>query len=555
MKSPKLEWISIIFLASAIEISIFEILTISINNYDLLKYPFGLTQELPLTFWIGDFLGAIAAALPMIYYQRFNKSLYNLIVPASLVFLLFNSFFLFYFINPVFVLARDELGHSSEVFALLSKHTTLLNPGKYQAYYPLGFIYGAISFLFSPLSPTTYFIFYGPFMFPLLQLITGYAFLRLFLKSPFSEMGFLILIISSMPFYVAEWSPQLMSYNLLMPAFLLIGLIIKNGGSRFLPLLVVITGITGLTDIGTFGSSVTAIVGMLAFYRKIGGFNWKYVSYAAFFTASIYIYWVFFNPLAQGAQGGASLLLGNFVTFFESIFIPEATKNLVLPSSHLASTFIPPSPYHFYSVASKLLDGGIFLTMSLTSFFLLWRSKRLNNFLWMAFAVGIALLLMQSSIGLANNISNVLTRMIPQAMVFFTVIIVVYLHQKRKLFKVAPFFLIILIPLAVLGYAMIATSEHSPEAAFMGGKLLGQYGVASDPTYGFYNTVYCYDGNEIPVQGAIPQINFGGPYIETLSVYFNGPNVTGYDEYYHGILQNDTIIFNSGEMLAGIKTT
>ncbi|BBG24877.1 hypothetical protein [Sulfuracidifex tepidarius] len=554
MRFLKPETLSVILFAGAIEISLFEILNVSINNYDLLRYPFGLTQELPPVFWIGDFLCAFAIIIPILQYQKFDKKLYNKIVPASLVFLIFNSFFLFYFINPVFVLARDELGHSSEVFLLLARHSTLMNPGLYQAYYPFGFIYGAISFLFSPLSPTTYFIFYGPFIFPLIQLITGYAFLRLFLKSPFSELGFLVMIIASMPFYVAEWSPQLMSYNLLMPAFLLIGLIIKNGGSRLLPLLVVITGLTGLTDIGTFGSSVTALIGMIAFYRKIGNFNWKYVGYSSLLTASIYIYWVFFNPLAQGAQGGADLLLGRLVTLLESIFIPEATKNLVLPSSHLASTFIPSSPYHFYSVISKLIDGGIFLASGIASFILLLKSRKTNKFLWMAFAVGLSLIAMQSALGLANNISNVLTRMIPQAMVFFTVIIIVYLQQKKLLFKIAPFFLILLIPLAILGYAMIATSEHSPEAAFMGGELLGRYGVSSDPTYEFYVTVYCYEGHEIPTQGKISGVNFGGPYIETLSIYFNGPNLSGYDTYYNGIIENDTVFFNSGEMLAGTPT-
>ena len=476
-------------------------------------------------------------------------------MPIAYLLLLFDTFFIFNFINPVFILSRDELGHSAEVFKLLVKHSTMNNPNTYQAYYPLGFIYGGISFLISGFTPTSYFIFFGPMFFTIFQNLVVYALLRLFFESPKSELGILIYMLSSMPFYVAEWSPQLMSYNLLFPVFLILGLIIKRGGIRFVPLLILLSELTGLTDIGTFGSAITIIISVLIFSRKIGKLNLKFVIYAATLTASVYIYWVYFNPLAQGALGGVHVLINDFVEVIESIFIPQATKNLVLPSSTLIYTFIPSSPYHLYSVVSKLLDGGIFLLTSIISFIYLIVSKKTNNYIWLAFSVGSGLLLMQSAIGLADNISNVLTRMIPQAMTFYTIIIIYFLYDRKILKTIFTLFLVALIPLSVLGYAMIATSEHSPEAAFLGGKLLGEYGINTPSTYGFYVAVYEYEGKIMQSYGTSLQgIKFAGPYIETLVLYFGGPTeVNDYQSYYNGIVQNYTIFFNSGDLIAGVN--
>jgi len=403
----------------------------------------------------------------------------------------------------------------------------------------------------SGLKPTTYFIFFAPMFFTIFQNLSVYALLRLFFDSPKSELGALIYMLSSMPFYVAEWSPQLMSYNLLFPGFLILGLIVRKGGIRFLPLLVFLLELTGLTDIGTFGSSITIIISALIFARKIGKLNLKFLSYTTILTASVYIYWVYFNPLAQGALGGVHVLINDFIEVIESIFIPQATKNLVLPTSTLIYTFIPPSPYHFYSVASKLLDGGIFLLTSIVSFIYLLVKKKANNYVWLAFAIGSGLLLMQSAIGLADNISNVLTRMIPQAMAFYTIIVIYFLYNKRLLRVAFTIFLITLIPLSVLSYAMIATSEHSPEAAFIGGEILGKYGINTPSTYNFYTSVYSYEGTIM--QSNLHSIKFAGPYIETIYLYFSGPRVSTYYSYYNSIIQNYTIFLNSGDLIAAVN--
>jgi len=264
----KLELVTISMLLASIELTLASILNISISNYDLLKYPFGLTEELPPLYWITEFLTALSFVIPLLLYKNFNKRIYSLLMPISFLLLLFNTFFIFYFINPIFVLSRDEMGHSTEVMYLLLRHTTLLNPGTYQAHYPLGFIYGAISYIFSGITPTYFFIYFGPMFFPIIQTLAVYGLIRLFFKSPYSELGILIYIFSSMPFYVAERSPQLMFYNLLFPIFLIVGLIVKKGGLRFTPLLVVLSGLTGLTDIGTFGSAVTIAIGSLVFAKK-----------------------------------------------------------------------------------------------------------------------------------------------------------------------------------------------------------------------------------------------------------------------------------------------
>jgi len=551
----KLELVTISMLLASIELTLVSILNISISNYDLLKYPFGLTEELPPLYWITEFLTALSFVIPLLLYKNFNKRIYSLLMPISFLLLLFNTFFIFYFINPVFVLSRDEMGHSTEVMYLLLRHTTLLNPGTYQAHYPLGFIYGAISYIFSGITPTYFFIYFGPMFFPIIQTLAVYGLIRLFFKSPYSELGILIYIFSSMPFYVAEWSPQLMSYNLLFPIFLIVGLIVKKGGLRFTPLLVVLSGLTGLTDIGTFGSAVTIAIGALVFAKKIGKLNIKFIAYSGILTASIYMYWVYFDPIASGALGGDYVLLGDFIDVIKSIFIPQSTKNLVLPTSTLIYTFLPPSPYHFISVASKLLDGGIFLLFSLISFLILVIRRKSDKYVWLTFALGSALLVMQTGIGLADNVSNVLTRMIPQAMAFYTILIVYFLYNKNLLTKAFSIFLVILIPLSILGYAMIATSEHSPEAAFFGGKLLGEYGLSSDPTYGFYQGVYQYEGKMVPTIGiTYGDINFAGPYIETLAVYFGGPSAAkGFEEYNNYVMQNESVIFNSGEMIVGLK--
>ncbi|AWR93962.1 hypothetical protein [Acidianus brierleyi] len=551
----KLELVTISMLLASIELTLVSILNISISNYDLLKYPFGLTEELPPLYWITEFLTALSFVIPLLLYKNFNKRIYSLLMPISFLLLLFNTFFIFYFINPVFVLSRDEMGHSTEVMYLLLRHTTLLNPGTYQAHYPLGFIYGAISYIFSGITPTYFFIYFGPMFFPIIQTLAVYGLIRLFFKSPYSELGILIYIFSSMPFYVAEWSPQLMSYNLLFPIFLIVGLIVKKGGLRFTPLLVVLSGLTGLTDIGTFGSAVTIAIGALVFAKKIGKLNIKFIAYSGILTASIYMYWVYFDPIASGALGGDYVLLGDFIDVIKSIFIPQSTKNLVLPTSTLIYTFLPPSPYHFISVASKLLDGGIFLLFSLISFLILVIRRKSDKYVWLTFALGSALLVMQTGIGLADNVSNVLTRMIPQAMAFYTILIVYFLYNKNLLTKAFSIFLVILIPLSILGYAMIATSEHSPEAAFFGGKLLGEYGLSSDPTYGFYQGVYQYEGKMVPTIGiTYGDINFAGPYIETLALYFGGPSAAkGFEEYNNYVMQNESVIFNSGEMIVGLK--
>jgi len=551
----KLELVTISMLLASIELTLASILNISISNYDLLKYPFGLTEELPPLYWITEFLTALSFVIPLLLYKNFNKRIYSLLMPISFLLLLFNTFFIFYFINPVFVLSRDEMGHSTEVMYLLLRHTTLLNPGTYQAHYPLGFIYGAISYIFSGITPTYFFIYFGPMFFPIIQTLAVYGLIRLFFKSPYSELGILIYIFSSMPFYVAEWSPQLMSYNLLFPIFLIVGLIVKKGGLRFTPLLVVLSGLTGLTDIGTFGSAVTIAIGSLVFAKKIGKLNIKFIAYSGILTASIYMYWVYFDPIASGALSGDYVLLGDFIDVIKSIFIPQSTKNLVLPTSTLIYTFLPPSPYHFISVASKLLDGGIFLLFSLISFLILVIRRKSDKYVWLTFALGSALLVMQTGIGLADNVSNVLTRMIPQAMAFYTILIVYFLYNKNLLTKAFSIFLVILIPLSILGYAMIATSEHSPEAAFFGGKLLGEYGLSSDPTYGFYQGVYQYEGKMVPTIGiTYDDINFAGPYIETLAVYFGGPSAAkGFEEYNNYVMQNESVIFNSGEMIVGLK--
>ncbi len=555
IKMKKFELITILILLASIELTLISILDISISNYDLLKYPFGLTEELPPLYWVTEFLTALSFVIPLLFYKRMNKKLYNLLTPISFLLLLFNTFFIFYFINPVFVLSRDEMGHSTEVMNLLIKHTTLLNPGTYQAFYPLGFIYGAISFIFSGITPTYFFIYFGPMFFPILQTLAVYGLIRLFFKSPYSELGILIYIFSSMPFYVAEWSPQLMSYNLLFPIFLIVGLIVKKGGLRFTPLLIVLSGLSGLTDIGTFGSAITLVIGSLVFARKIGKLNIKFVSYSGLLTAFIYIYWVYFDPIASGALAGDQLLLGYFVDAIKSIFIPQSTKNLVLPTSNLIYTFLPASPYHFISVASKLLDGGIFLLFSLFSFLILLITRKADKYIWLTFALGSALLVMQTGIGLADNISNVLTRMIPQAMAFYAILIVYFLYNRNLLTKAFSIFLVILIPLSILGYAMIATSEHSPEAAFFGGKLLGEYGLSSDPTYGFYQGVYQYEGKLVPTVGVTyGDLNFAGPYVETLALYFGGPGAQkGFEKYNNYVMQNETVIFNSGEMIVGLK--
>jgi len=547
----KIEKIQIILVLISIELTLFDIVNISISNYNLLKYPFGLTQELPLIYWVTEFVTAIAFIIPLIKFDNFDKKIYNYTMSILFLLLLFNTFFIFYFINPVFILSRDELGHSAEVFKLLYRHSTLYNPNTYQAYYPLGFIYGSISFLMSGLKPTTYFIFFAPMFFTIFQNLSVYALLRLFFDSPKSELGALIYMLSSMPFYVAEWSPQLMSYNLLFPGFLILGLIVRKGGIRFLPLLVFLLELTGLTDIGTFGSSITIIISALIFARKIGKLNLKFLSYTTILTASVYIYWVYFNPLAQGALGGVHVLINDFIEVIESIFIPQATKNLVLPTSTLIYTFIPPSPYHFYSVASKLLDGGIFLLTSIVSFIYLLVKKKANNYVWLAFAIGSGLLLMQSAIGLADNISNVLTRMIPQAMAFYTIIVIYFLYNKRLLRVAFTIFLITLIPLSVLSYAMIATSEHSPEAAFIGGEILGKYGINTPSTYNFYTSVYSYEGTIM--QSNLHSIKFAGPYIETIYLYFSGPRVSTYYSYYNSIIQNYTIFLNSGDLIAAVN--
>jgi len=267
------------------------------------------------------------------------------------------------------------------------------------------------------------------------------------------------------------------------------------------------------------------------------------------------MYWVYFDPIASGALSGDYVLLGDFIDVIKSIFIPQSTKNLVLPTSTLIYTFLPPSPYHFISVASKLLDGGIFLLFSLISFLILVIRRKSDKYVWLTFALGSALLVMQTGIGLADNVSNVLTRMIPQAMAFYTILIVYFLYNKNLLTKAFSIFLVILIPLSILGYAMIATSEHSPEAAFFGGKLLGEYGLSSDPTYGFYQGVYQYEGKMVPTIGiTYDDINFAGPYIETLAVYFRGPSAAkGFEEYNNYVMQNESVIFNSGEMIVGLK--
>ncbi|MCH4816725.1 MAG: hypothetical protein QXY87_10890 [Saccharolobus sp.] len=551
----KMEKVQIILLLISIELTLVDIVNISISNYNLSKYPFGLTQELPPIYWITEFITAVAFIIPLIRFKDFDRNLYNYTMPIIYLLLLFDTFFIFYFINPFFILSRDELGHSAEVLGLLFKHTTMDNPDTYQAYYPLGFIYGGISFLISGFTPTSYFIFFGPMFFTIFQNLVVYALLRLFFESPKSELGILIYMLSSMPFYVAEWSPQLMSYNLLFPVFLILGLVIKRGGIRFAPLLILLSELTGLTDIGTFGSAITIIISVLVFSRKIGKLNLKFIAYTAVLTASVYIYWVYFNPLAQGALGGVHVLINDLVEVIESIFVPQATKNLVLPTSTLIYTFIPSSPYHLYSVISKLLDGGIFLLTSIISFIYLVVSKKTNNYIWLAFSLGSGLLLMQSAIGLADNISNVLTRMIPQAMTFYTIIIIYFLYNRKILKTTFTIFLVALIPISVLGYSMIATSEHSPEAAFLGGKLLGEYGIITPSTYGFYVAEYSYEGKIMQSYGTNLQgIKFAGPYIETLELYFGGPTeVNDYQNYYNGIVQNYTIFFNSGDLIAGVN--
>ncbi|NON63044.1 hypothetical protein HLB03_10120 [Acidianus sp. DSM 29099] len=543
-----------LILLTSIELTILSILTISISNYDLLKYPFGLTQQLPPLYWITEFFTAISFLLPIIFFKKIDKKIYNYLTASSLLLFLFDTFFIFYFINPVFVLTRDELGHSAEVFLLLHTHTTLLNLNTYQAYYPLGFIYGAISYLMSGISPTAYFIFFGPSFFSILQILTVYGVIRLFLNSPRSELGIFIYMLSSMPFYVAEWSPQLMSYNLLFPIFLIIALIVKKGGVRLIPLMILLTGLTGLTDVGTFGSAITLALGGMLFIRKTEAFKLKHLIYSFFTGVSIFLYWFYFNPIASGALGGVHVLFADFFNTLEALFIPQATKSLSLPASHLIYTFIPESQFHFISVASKLIDGGIFLLLSIFAFLIIALKGKADKYTWLLFGLGTSLLIMQSAIGLADNVSNVLTRMIPQVMVFYSVIIVLYLKERRMLPQIFAIALLVMIPLSILGYAMIATSEHSTEAAFCAGKFLGKYEISSVSTYGFYVSINKYMGTAIPPDHIFPKdIEYAGPYIETLSVYFNGPNTSGYDKYYNEIIQNHTIFLNSGDMIVAIN--
>ncbi|BCU69050.1 hypothetical protein [Stygiolobus caldivivus] len=543
-----------VLLTASLELIIYNILKIAINNYDLLKYPLGLTQELPPSYWISEVILILSMIFTIRNYKLMSKRQYSILYGIQFVLIMFNTYFVFYFINPVFILSRDELGHSSEVILLLIKHTTLLNPATYQAYYPFGFIYGAYAFIFSGLTPLEYFIYLGPMIYPIFQFIIGYEVIRQFLSSPMSEIGGLVLILSSMPFYVAEWSPQLMSYNLLLPIFLLFALIVKRGGFRFIPLLIVLSALTGLTDIATFASAITIDIATLVFIKKIGKFNIRYIGYTALLTAMVYVYWTFFNPLASGALGGDHFLLNNLINVIESIFLPQATKNLVLPTSKLVYTFIPPSPYHFVSVASKLLQGLIFLSMPLMIFLYKLIRKRTNSELWLLFVLGSSLILMQSIVGLTNNVSNVLTRMIPQAMVFYTVILVLSLANRKTLSLIFMIFLILDIPLSVLGYAMIATSEHSPPAAFYGGALLGKYGIPSVSTYEFCEVVNEYHGQMVPPYNLLPKdIEYTGPYIATLIYYFSGPTVNSYEKYYNSVIQNKSIILNSGEMIVALK--
>lgn len=552
LKSPVV--FPVILLLTGIELIMYNILTIAINNYNLLEYPLGLTEELPPSYWISEVILILSVLLTIKNYKLMTKNQYSILYGIQFVLFMFNTYFVFYFINPVFVLSRDELGHSSEVLMLLIKHTTLLNPNTYQAYYPFGFIYGAYAFIFSGLSPLEYFLYLGPMIYPIFQFIVGYEVIRQFVVSPMSELGGLILILSSMPFYVAEWSPQLMSYNLLLPIFLIFALIVKKGGFRLIPLLLVLSALTGLTDIATFASAITIEIATLIFIKKIGRFNIRYLGYTAALTAMVYVYWTFFNPLASGALGGVHFLLNNVINVIESIFLPQATKNLNLPTSKLIYTFIPSSPYHFISVASKLIQGMIFLSIPLVIFIYKLIKRRTTSDLWLLFVLGSSLILMQTIVGLTNNVSNVLTRMIPQAMVFYTIIIVLSLLNRRTISLFFMVFLILDIPLSILGYAMIATSEHSPMAAFYGGALLGKYGISSVSTYGFYKEVNEYYNQMIPPDNLNPsELEYAGPYISTLIYYFNGPNVNSYEHYYNSIIQNKSIILNSGEMLVALK--
>ncbi|EHP71230.1 hypothetical protein MetMK1DRAFT_00000390 [Metallosphaera yellowstonensis MK1] len=554
----KVDVILTLMLLASIELTLFVTLTVSIPNYDLLKYPLGLTQQLPFSYWMAEFLSIFTLVLCIINYNKMNIKIFNLITAIDYLLITFNSFFIFYFINPVFILSRDELGHAAEVFILLTNKNTFAVKGIYQSDYPLSYIYGAISYLLSGISPSFLFLYLSPIFFPIFQNLTVYAFIRLFVKSPMSEIGALIYTLSSMPFFVAEWSPQLMSYNLLFPMFLVIGMIIKRGGVQLIPLMILFSILTGLTDIGTFASSLVVISIMMVYLAKKWGINSRLIGYSAFATVSAYVYWVYFNPLASGAVSGDKFLITNFINFIKDIFFPQTSTNLALPTQNLVATFVPPSPYHFYGVLSKLLEGGIFLLFSIFSFILLRIRKQLNPDLRLIFLIGTGLLVMQSAIGIADNVSNVLTRMIPQTMVFYVIFILVYLlYVKLNKRKVVGFLflasLILNAPLSILGYTTIATSEHSPQSAFYGGMVLAKYGLSTISTYDFYKELYIYQGNIIPPMSLSGgSLKFGGDYVETLSLYFNGPNLKGYYNYYNGLVANYTIIYSSNDVIIAI---
>jgi len=545
-----------LLLLVSVELTVYTVISVSIPQYDILRYPLGLIQQLPPVYWSAEISSVLTVLLASAFHGRLSERFYGYVIGMGYALMVFNGFFVFYFVNPVFILSRDELGHAAEVFTLLTNHNTVAVKGIYEADYPLAYLYGAFSYAASGLNPTFYFLYFSPMFYTIFQVLCVYAFIRLFLRSPYSEVGAVIYAFSSIPFYASEWSPQLMSYNLLFPIFLLMGMIVKKGGVKFLPLLMVFSTLTGLTDIATFTTSVIASLALIPSMRGLRALkSHRLFGYTAFTASTAYLYWVLFNPAAAGAIAGDLNLVSQFLNFLRYAFLPQTPSNLNLPSSQLISTFLPPSPYHFYSVASKLLEGGIFLLLSLASFaFLAWRGKA-NGDLRLLMIVGSTLLVAQGAVGLVNNVSNVLTRMIPQVMVFYTVIILQFLDHANalnsraiKAFLLAG--LTLNVPLSILGYTTIATTEHSSPAAFYAGEVLGRYGISSISTYDFYSTLYEYDGNLTPSLGLTSNhLEFAGPYVQVLSIYFNGPNLKGYDRYYNSILENGTVILNTGDLL------
>ncbi|BCU68086.1 hypothetical protein HS7_15230 [Sulfolobales archaeon HS-7] len=552
MTLKKVEIVSLALLFLSVEMTIYVILSVTISNYDLLKYPFGLVQELPFSYWIAEGLTVISSIFTISQYRNIGSKLYSHLIGIEYLLVLFNSFFVFYFINPVFILSRDELGHATQVFILLTAHNTVANKGIYEADYPAGYIFGAFSYIVSGMGPTSFFLYYGPMFFTLFQYIVDYVFIRLFLKPPLSELAGIIYVFSSMPFAPAEWSPQLMSYNLLYPLILIVGLIVKRGGLRYIPLVIAFTVLSSLTDIATFTSTLVLTIPLLWFLKGKYNVTKLVTGYSLFAGLGSYIYWSYLNPAASGTISGDVTLIRSFVNLLVSTFLPQRATVLSVPAANLVSTFLPPSPFHFISVASKLLEGGIFLIGTLISVIFLKLTKKGTREITTLVYLGTTLLLFQAVVGLVDNVSNVLTRMIPQAMIFYVIVLVYYFSvtrtlDRRFIAKLLFIGLIFNVPLSILGYATISTSEHSPEGAFYSGIILGKYGISTISTYSFYKQIYIYEGdNSQSLYITSNNVQFIGPYVETLSEYFNGPNLKGYHEYCGGIVANSTIFFSSG---------